>query len=617
MAKAFRSKSANLLVYVLVGLLVLGLAGFGIGNFTSTVQSIGSVGDEEITVQEYAQVLQGEINRFQARTGQVPSLFEIQQFGLDQVALRGVVLNASLDNEANRIGVSVGDKTVVEELRQSDRFKGTDGAFDVSAYEFALERLGLTAGEYDDIIREEKTRLLLQQAAGGSLQVPDAYTETLMSYFLEKRTFEWADMAVESVMSQVSEVSDAEVKAFYDEHEANFTVPETKQITYAWLTPDMIADQASVSDSEVRDLFEEKSSIYVVPERRIVERLVFSSRSAAEAALSRIESGAIDFEGLIQEKGLTPEDVNLGTVEREELALEGGEVVFALTEPGIAGPAESKFGPALFNVLAVLNAQATEFESVRAELEAELALENARLDIADSLEDIEDRLAAGATLEELAAETDMQLASIDFNSDSEGEIAEFFEFRQVAEAVDASDFPELSELDNGGVFAIRLDGVLPPRLKPLSEVRSEAETEAFREKARKLAIETAENFESELEGGKSFADLDLTTNVVEEAQRTFFEPGVPFGLVAEIFKLESGESAVFEHGSGVALARLETIHAYDLDSAEALDTKEGLEAQAGRELGLNAFHIYADAIRFDAGMSLDQAIIDAVHAQLQ
>lgn len=34
MAKAFQSKGANLFVWILIGLLILGLAGFGIGNFT-------------------------------------------------------------------------------------------------------------------------------------------------------------------------------------------------------------------------------------------------------------------------------------------------------------------------------------------------------------------------------------------------------------------------------------------------------------------------------------------------------------------------------------------------------------------------------------------------------
>ena len=611
MAKAFRNKGANIFVYVLVGLLVLGLAGFGIGNFSSTVQAIGSVGDEDISVQEYVQVLRNEMNRVQARTGKSPSLFELQQMGLDQAALRGVVLNASLDHEAGRLGISVGDQTVVDELRQSAAFNGTDGEFDVSAYEFALERAGLSAGEYDDIVREEKTRTLIQLAAGNALPVPDVYTETLLSFFLEKRSFEWADIGIDLQFPQASELSEDEVLAFYEGHEEEFTLPETKQITYAWLTPEMITYPSSVSEEDARNLYEEKSSVYVLPERRIVERLVFSSRSDAQAALSRIESGETDFEGLVLERGLTLEDTVLGTVARDELATEGGKAVFELEEPGIAGPAESSLGPALFNVAAILNARTTEFEDARDELEAELALENAQREIADGLEDIEDRLAAGASLEELARETDMRLATIDYNKNSEDEIANYSEFRRVAGSVDASDFPELLELGGGGVFAIRLDGVIPPTLRPLAEVRAEVEVAAQDERARILAVEAAGNYRPELEAGKSFAEIGLESSVVEGAERTSFEPGIPSGLVGEIFKLDVGGVKVFEHPSGAAIARLSEIRKYDRDSPETLEMKEALELQASRDIGFDVFHVYADAIRFDAGMSLDQAIIDA------
>ena len=617
MAKAFRSKGANFLVYGLVGLLILGLAGFGIGNFSSTVQAIGSVGDEEISVQEYAQILQTQINRYQQQTGTAPSLFELQQLGLDQLALRNVVLNASLDNEANQLGVSVGDKTVVDELRQSRQFLDADGEFNVAAYEFALERQGLTAAEFDDIVREEKTRLLLRQAVAGSIPVPDAYVETLMSFLLEKRSFEWADIGLEALLPQISDIGDADVAAYYEGNPDEFTVPETRQITFAWLTPDMIADSASVSEAEARSLYGERLNVYEIPERRAVERLVYSNRAEAESARARIDSGEIDFSELVVEKGLTLDDVGLGTVERSELAESAAEAVFALQEPGIAGPADSEFGPALYNVVGILNARTTPFEDAREDLAEELALESARNQILESLEDFEDRLAAGATLEELSRETDLRIGSIDYNSESDDEITRYPEFRTVADSVEDSDFPELREFSGGGVFALRLDGIIPPKLRPLPEVRLEAEEAARLESARKLAVESAERSKTELEAGKSFEELELASSIVDGAGRGTFQAGVPFGLIREVFMLGEREIAVFEHASGVAIARLDAIEEFDLNSADAGDARESLSLEADQDLGLNVFHIYADAIRFEAGMSLDQSIIDAVHAQLQ
>ena len=80
MAKALRSKGTNALVWVLIGLLVLGLAGFGIGNFTGTADSVGSVGDEEIPVNDYAVALQNELGAIRPTPSSSPSLRDTLRF---------------------------------------------------------------------------------------------------------------------------------------------------------------------------------------------------------------------------------------------------------------------------------------------------------------------------------------------------------------------------------------------------------------------------------------------------------------------------------------------------------------------------------------------------------
>jgi peptidyl-prolyl cis-trans isomerase D len=70
-------------------------------------------------------------------------------------------------------------------------------------------------------------------------------------------------------------------------------------------------------------------------------------------------------------------------------------------------------------VNAVLEATETSFEEARADLREELADEAARREIAVMREEIDDLLASGATLEELAETTPMSLGQIDFTATSE------------------------------------------------------------------------------------------------------------------------------------------------------------------------------------------------------
>src|SRR5690606_18318589 len=87
--------------------------------------------------------------------------------------------------------------------------------------------------------------------------------------------------------------------------------------------------------------------------------------------------------------------------------------------------------------------------------------------------DIEDLLASGAGLEELADETPMELGTITLDAGSAEGPAAYDAFREAAMAAVEGDFPEMHRLGDGGVFALRLDEVRPAALRPLAEVRDE------------------------------------------------------------------------------------------------------------------------------------------------
>src|SRR5690606_36501056 len=132
----------------------------------------------------------------------------------------------------------------------------------------------------------------------------------------------------------------------------------------------------------------------------------------AQSAMDRVSAGEISFDDLVVERGLALEDADMGDVSEAQLGA-AGAAVFALEEPGqVVGPLPSNVGPSLFRMNAILNAQEVPFEEARDELRAELASDTARRAIVDQLENFDDLLAGGATLEEMAAETPMELGTI-------------------------------------------------------------------------------------------------------------------------------------------------------------------------------------------------------------
>ena len=75
MAGSSISKTA---VWILLALLILGLGGFGITNLSGGVSPVGSVGDEDIAIDDYARALQQEINAIEAQTGSPLAFAEAQ-----------------------------------------------------------------------------------------------------------------------------------------------------------------------------------------------------------------------------------------------------------------------------------------------------------------------------------------------------------------------------------------------------------------------------------------------------------------------------------------------------------------------------------------------------------
>ena len=164
-----------------MGLLILGLGGFGATSFTGTVRNVGSVGDQEITVQEYGRTLQSELRAMEAQTGEAISLEQAQAMGIDRRVLSRLLTNAAFDLEADRVGLSIGDETLVRLVRDIPAFRGVDGQFSRDGYEFAIERSGLTVGEFEDGIRKETARALLQGAVFSGRALPDAYLDTVLN----------------------------------------------------------------------------------------------------------------------------------------------------------------------------------------------------------------------------------------------------------------------------------------------------------------------------------------------------------------------------------------------------------------------------------------------------
>jgi peptidyl-prolyl cis-trans isomerase D len=599
---------------VILLLLIVALAGFGATNFGGGVQSVGTVGDTEIDVNRYARELQQELRALAAERGRAVPLSEAQGLGVPQAVLGRIVGLAALEDEAAVRGLSVGDETVGEQILAIPGFQGVDGSFDREAYRFVLETSGLSVAEFEERVRIETSANLVQTAVAAGVTFPAVFTETLYAFAREARDVTWARLGPEELETIVPEPSDAQVVQFHGENPDLFTAPETREIAYAWLTPDMLLDTIEADEAALRAVYEARISDFVQPERRLVERLVFADEETAAAAKARIEAGETDFEGLVAERGLDLADVDLGDVARGELGA-AAEAVFALDGPGVAGPAPSTLGPALFRVNAILAPREISFEDAREDLLPEVQMDRARRVIRDMYDDLEDRLAGGATLEELARETELEFGRIDFAFDTAEGIAAYDSFRAAALAAEEGDFPDIVEMPEGGLFALRLDEVREPALRPLAEVRDEVVAAWRARETARLMADEAETVAETLRAGREMAGVDLPLGTERALTREAFVEGTPGGFVTAVFEMAEGDIRVVSDESGAWIVRIDRVIPADQNAPEALALKSIFGQQATQEVTSDLLDAFTQALTAQKGLEINQSAINAVHAQ--
>ncbi len=603
-----------MLVWGLMALLVLGLGGFGVTNFGGAIRTIGAVGDRDISTNDYARALNQELSAFSAQISQPVNLQQGIALGLDKQVLQGLITRAALDDEAARIGISVGDAAVAKELAGMKAFQGVNGKFDPETYRFALKQSNMNEAEFETTLRADVARSLLQGAVAGGFTAPAALTDTLYSYAAERRSFSLLKLDAADLATQPPGPTDTELQAFYDANIATFTKPEARRITYIALLPDMIAADMPVDEAALKTAYDGRIDEFVQPERRLVERLVYPTEADATAAKARLDAGET-FEKLVEERGLTLEDVDMGDVGPDDLGA-AADAIFAIAEPGVVGPFASDLGPALFRMNAILPAQEILFDEAKETLTGEAQLDAARRAIADKLEAVDDALAGGATLEEVQAEQGMQLVTFDYvpGVQSDDPLVGYEAFREAADKITEGDFPQAIGLDDGGLVAMRLDEIVPPTPIPFTEAKENVAAAWTTDALTKALSAQAVKVKADVEVGASLGAYGIV-RVAPEIPRTGFFDAAPEGLLTTVFQMVPNEIRVIEAKDFVGVVRLDTVAPAATDGEDAIAMKTALAAQVEQAISQDAFAAFTNALTAKSGITLDQNAINAVHAQ--
>lgn len=585
---------------IFIGLLVLSFAVWGVADFLTnrSATALASIEGRDIQPGEYQREFQRELYRLQRRFGPEFDSQQARAAGLDREVLRQMLTRVMFDTRAEELGLATPDAVVAETIRTSPTFRDPFGAFDRFAFERALRENGYTEADFVERTRGELTRRQLIAAITAGAEPSQQLAETLYRYRNEKRVLEILAVP-QSAVGKLPTPSEAELNTFYDENPRLFTAPEYRSATYIALTPKELTGEITIDEADLQESYEDRLPEFTIIGERDLEQFVLSDRARADDAASRIEAGE-DFHAIAKEYAdVSPEDMRLRGITRQELLPEVADAIFELEKSQISRPLESPLGWQIVRIVDMKKGRTKGFEEVREQLVDDIAQERASDALYELINQFEDARGSGDSLEEAAAAigaTTRYIDAIDRSgNDTAGQkvnetpsspefLADIFESEQ-------GDENDLRETDDGGFFVVRVDSITPSATRPYDEVHADI-VSAWQAQAIGEALqEIADEIRTEANAGQPLSDIatarGLTITPTEPIGRDYQDSQLGAALVSEIFTAKQGQhvSGAVPAG-GYAVVRVREIVAPTIDETEVAfnRTRNQLETSIADEL---------------------------------
>ena len=320
---------------------------------------------------------------------------------MDQQVLARLVNEAVLNERAKELGLSVSDQLVVRTIADQPGFRGPDGQFNRAQFEAVLRDNGLTEAGFVREQRNSLARLHLAEAIGGAISTPLAAQEAQHRFQNERRAVTYLILQP-AAAGEIPAPTQEQLQAFYEERKASFRTPEYRALNVLSIDPAAVAKPGSVSDADARQRYEQNKARFGTPERRRLQQIVFPNQAEAEAEFNRIKEGTA-FEAIATERGVSPQDLELGTLTKAEMLDPAvADAAFSLQEGAVSGPVQGRFGTVLVRAAKIEPEAVKPFEEVAAEVKAQVALERARTELDRLHDQIEDMRASARPLAEIA-----------------------------------------------------------------------------------------------------------------------------------------------------------------------------------------------------------------------
>lgn len=553
MLQNIRDRFTGVLAVVIIGAIAVALTITLVD--TATITRTGTfaarVNGEDIPMADYRQVYEANLAQQQQATRAELSPELVDQ--LRRNVIEGMIRNRVVAQYVRDNGYRVSDQGVIAHIQAMPVFQ-IDGKFSRDSYLAALAGQAISTTTFEN---EQRATLEIRQLQDGVVE-SSFFTPSEFRRFVtleaERRAIAYALIEPDKLSAQVT-LGEADIQAYYDAHPDRFELPESVSLDYVEAKLAAIGAATDADDARLRALYDENPDRFRTAEQRRARHVLIAvdedtgsgkAEKLAGEVRDRVAKGE-DFAALAREYSDDPGSASaggdLGWAGRGTYVPAFEEALFGLQVGATSDPVKTEFGYHVIQLLEARPGTQRSFEEVRGEL-----IEEARnRDLQDRFQALTEKMDDTAlenpgSLDAVAQVTGLPVLHVEQFTRAGG--GPFGANPVVIDAAFASTVIEdgenspLIEVGDGHAIVLRVTEHRPARLRPLDQVRAEAEAAARAEKAAALTADRGARLLEQLRAGAEIAALarDAGLELVTPDPVGRSATGVPPALLRAVFR---------------------------------------------------------------------------------
>ncbi len=474
MLSTIRNKSKGWVAYLIVGLITVPFALFGINQYFTGVSNVAVavVNDDEIMKDEFLYEFNSNKRRIQEQLG---SNYDPQVDNIvKQSTIETMINQLLLSQLSDKLNYSTASGELMAAIKVNDMFH-TDGVFSMEKYQQLLRLNGLNPTTYESLILKELTQNQIKFNLLNSSFITPIALDKLQKINDQERSFSYFQIETNDYLDNVS-VSNADVEKYFTENNDTFIEPQKVKVNFIELEAEEIAKDISISEDELESLYEEEQDRFSTEEERKAQHILVETEETANKVLDLINNG-LNFADLSKEysidTGSKDKAGDLGYFTKGVMVPEFESTVFEMSEGQISSPIKSDFGYHIIKLNSVKESTLKSFSSVRDEL-VSLATDKAAQKELYKLSEELSNLSYELSLDEVAAQLNLSVTESDFfNQNSTNYDPSFVKSAFSDVVLNKGENSELIEINQSRFVVLSLNEKLAKRVKDLGEVKDE------------------------------------------------------------------------------------------------------------------------------------------------